>query len=130
MYRLRLRLCTYAYKKACNQLSIHHYAYTDTQIHLHMHIHTPLSSRQTQAFNLPFVTHTYIPRTRTLTRLLEKGFRIWEGMVLYIRPNLAIGIHRGTLAYIRSDIRLERARGGEARGGRQSCRHAATCIHT
>ena len=105
-------------------------AYTDTQIHLHMHIHTPLSSRQTQAFNLPFVTHTYIPRTRTLTRLLEKGFRIWEGMVLYIRPNLAIGIHRGTLAYIRWEIQLECARRGEAGGGRQSCSHAATCIHT
>ena len=47
-------------------------------------------------------------------------------MVLYIRPNLAIGIHRGTLAYIRWDIRLECARGGEAGGGGQSCRHAAT----
>ena len=31
-------------------------AYADTQIHLHMHI---LSCRQTQAFNLPFVTRTY-----------------------------------------------------------------------
>ena len=105
-------------------------AYVDTQIHIHMHIHT-LSCRQTQAFNLPFVTctHTYIPRTRTLTRLLEKGFRIWEGMVLYIRPSLEIGIHWGTLAYIRWGIRLECARGGEAGGGRQSCRHAATCIH-
>ena len=61
---------------------------------------------------------------------LEKGFQIWEGMVLCIRPSLAIGIHRSTLAYIRWGIRLERARGGEAGGGRQSCRHAATCIHT
>ena len=33
-------------------------AYVDTQIHLHMHIHS-LSCRQTQAFNLPFVTRTY-----------------------------------------------------------------------
>ena len=32
-------------------------------------------------------------------------------MVLYIRPSLAIGIHRGTLAYIRWGIRLECARG-------------------
>ena len=47
-------------------------------------------------------------------------------MVLCIRPSLAIGIHRGTLAYIRWGIRLECARGGgggggEAGGGRQSC---------
>ena len=42
---------------------------------------------------------------------LEMGVRIWEGMVLCIRPSLAIGIHRGTLAYIRWGIRLERARG-------------------
>ena len=64
---------------------------------MHMHIHT---------------------RTRKLTRLLEKGFRIWEGMVLYIKPSVAIGIHRGTLAYmyIRWDIRLECARGGGRRG--------------
>ena len=34
-------------------------------------------------------------------------------MVLYTRPNLAIGKHRGTLAYIRWDIRLECARAGE-----------------
>ena len=67
--------------------------------------------------------------THTQTRLLEKGVRIWEGMVLCIRPSLAIGIHRGTLAYIRWGIRLECERGGEG-GGRQSCRHAATCIHT
>ena len=32
-------------------------------------------------------------------------------MVLCIRPSLAIGIHRGTLAYIRWGIRLECARG-------------------
>ena len=25
--------------------------------------------------------HMYIPHTHTLTRLLEKGVRIWEGMV-------------------------------------------------
>ena len=35
------------------------------------------------------------------------------------RPSLAIGIHRGTLAYIRWDIRLECARGGgRGEGGR------------
>ena len=125
-----IRACVYTCMLVINfQSTIIVCAYVDTQIHLHMHIHA-LSCRQTQAFNLPFVTRTYIPRTRTLTRLLEKGFRIWEGMVLYIRPNLAIGIHRGTLAYIRWDIRLECERGGEAGGGRQSCRHAATCIHT
>ena len=103
-------------------------AYVDTQIHLHMHYQ--VDKRKLSICNLCTYTRTYIPRTHTLTRLLEKGFRIWEGMVLYIRPNLAIGIHRGTLAYIRWDIRLECARGGEAGGGRQSCRHAAACIHT
>ena len=53
-------------------------------------------------------------------------------MVLCIRPS-AIGIHRGTLAYIRWGIRLELGGGGggdEAEGGRQSCRNAATCMHT
>ena len=51
-------------------------------------------------------------------------------MVLCIRPSLAIGIHRGTLACIRWDIRLECARGERpARGRRQSCRHAtAMCM--
>ena len=32
-------------------------------------------------------------------------------MVLCIRPSLAMGMHRGTLAYIRWDIRLECGRG-------------------
>ena len=43
-------------------------ALCDTHIHTHAH------------------AHTCIPRTHTLTRLLEKGVRIWEGMVLCIRP--------------------------------------------
>ena len=89
--------------------------YVRTLTYLHTHIHTltcrrklticPLLHAQTHA-----CTRRYIPRTHTLTRLLEKGVRIWEGMVLCIRPSLAIGIHRGTLAYIRWGIRLECAR--------------------
>ena len=59
-------------------------------------------------------TRTYIPCTHTLTRLLEKGVRIWEGMVLVcIRPYQATSIHRGTLAYIRWGIRLRGERPGE-----------------
>ena len=50
--------------------------------------------------------------------------------IMCIRPSLEIGIHWGTLAYIRWGIQLECARGGEAGGGRQSCRQAATCMHT
>ena len=135
MYRLRLHLYMHAYKKACTcillnfQCTIIVCAYVDTQIHIHTHIHS-LTCIQTQAFNLPFVTRTYtrtyIPCTYTLTGLLEKGFWIWEGMVLCIRPSLAMGIHRGTLAYIRWGIQLECARGGEAGGGRQSCRYDVT----
>ena len=77
--------------------------------------------------------HTYTHAcTHTLTRLLEKGVRIWEGMVLCIRPNLAIGIHRGTLAYISWGIRFECARGaggaGEGEGHKvvsmQPCMHS------
>ena len=114
------------------QLSIHHivhvYTYLDTQIHLHTHT---LTCRQTQPFNLPFVTCTYIPRTHTLTRLLEKGVnRKWEGMVLCIRPSLAIGIHRGTLAYIRWGIRLECARGERpGEGDKDVGMQPHVCIH-
>ena len=39
-------------------------------------------------------------------------------MVLCIRPSLAIGIHRGTPAYIRWGIQLECARGGGGGGER------------
>ena len=82
-----------------------------TQLSIDTHIHTHAYA------------HTYT-RTHTLTRLLEKGVRIWEGMVLCIRSSLAIGIHRGTLAY----IRLECARGGEAGGVRQSVCCMCMCV--
>ena len=85
---------------------------------LYMRALTP--SRQTQAFNPPFVkrtcmhthAHAYHAPTRTLTRLLEKGIRIWEGMVLCIRPSLAIGIH--TLG---RTIRVCEGGGGGGGGG-------------
>ena len=34
-----------------------------------------------------------------IDKAFKKGVRIWEGMVLCIRPSLAIGIHRGTLVH-------------------------------
>ena len=75
---IRLRLCMYAYKKACTcilanfQSTIIVCACVDTQIHLHTHIHA-LTCRKTQAFNLPFVTRTYIhTRTHTL-KLFGEG---------------------------------------------------------
>ena len=125
---IRLHLCMYAYKKACTTfilpiIIVHVFACVD--MHRVDKRKLSISSLRDTHIN----THA-IPRTHTLTRLLEKGVRIWEGMVLCIRSSLAICIHRGTLAYIRCGIRLECARGGEAGGGRQSCRHAATCIHT
>ena len=114
----RYALCMYTCKKAYYPPL---YACVDTEL--------TNASFQSSLCDTHIHTHA-IPRTHTLTRLLEKGIRIWEGMVLCIRPSLAIGIHQGTLAYICWVMRLECARGREARGGRQSCRHAATCIHT
>ena len=130
MYRLRLRLSMYAYKKACTcilpnfqstiivcALRVTH-KYTCINIYIHSHVDKrklsicPLWHAHTHA-----CTRTYIPCTNQLTRLLEKGVRIREGMVLCIRSCLAIGIHRGTLAYIRWGIRLECARGGGWGGG-------------
>ena len=110
----------YAYKKACTYILlnfqstiiylIHKYTYT------RIYIHT-LTCRQTQAFNLPFVTrictrmHTHIHTTHPhIDKAFGEGRSLWEGMVLCIRPSLAKGIHRGTLAYIRWGIRLECAR--------------------
>ena len=84
-------------------LSIYHYCMCVRGLRLAYHTLTP---RQTQVFNPPM--HT---RTHTLTRLLEKDVRTGEGMLLCIRPSLAMGIHRGTLAYMRWGIRLECARG-------------------
>ena len=120
---VRIALCVstdYACVHACMpirslymQLSIHHYYMCvrvhDTRIHLHTHTHTR-TCRQTQAFNPPCMCDTHVHthtsaytrtnmnrRTHTLTRLLEKGVRIWEGMVLCIRPRLAIGILPGVV---------------------------------
>ena len=62
----------------------------------YVHVHTTqlsIDNAHTHACTRAYI-HT---RTHTLTRLLEKGVRIWEGMVLCIRPSLAIGIHQGTL---------------------------------
>ena len=61
---------------------------------------------------------------------LSFSLGLWEGKVVCIRPSLAIGTHRGALAYIRWGIRLECAGGGGGGGGeRQNCRHAAIYIH-
>ena len=107
---MTIRRLVHAYYPTFNP-PILHVRVCDTQIHTHTHIHT-LKCRQMQAFNRPFVTrtytcihlhahaHTYTHATHASTRLLEKGIRIWKGMVLCIRPCLAMSIHRGTLAYI------------------------------
>ena len=105
-----IRMLVHAYYSTFNPPLLYVHACDKyTRTHLHTHTHT-LTCRKTQAFNPPFVTRTYTciltgtctchmhmhihtHATHTLTRLLQKGVRIWEGMVLCIRPSLAMSIH-------------------------------------
>ena len=87
-----------------------------------------LTCRQMQAFNLPFVTRTYTRMHPHIDKAFKKGVRIWEGMVLCIRPSLAIGIHRGTLVHtLGLPIRVCGGGGGGGGGGGVYI-HRAMCM--
>ena len=105
-------LCMHASKKACTcisttQLAIHHYCtcvrvtrkYSYTRIYIHSHIDKRKLS------NPPFVIRTYI-HTHALTCTcthththphIVRPFGDMGGIVLCIRPNLTMGIHRAHL---------------------------------